>query len=102
MRVIKQIAVHCTAGSQQQKAADVVYFHTGPKSKGCYGWSAPGYHYIIEADGTIVRMLGRWLRFVKTKAVSIYRQPYRRTKSGVSKTVNGIETPLPYRKNNGS
>lgn len=54
MREIKQIAVHCTAGSQQQKATDVVYFHTGPKAKGCHGWSAPGYHYIIEADGTIV------------------------------------------------
>lgn len=54
MRKINNIVLHCTAGNQKQRAADVVYFHTGPKSKGCYGWSAPGYHYIVEADGTIV------------------------------------------------
>lgn len=54
MRKIKYIVVHCTAGSQKQKAKDVVYYHTGPKSKGCKGWSAPGYHYIVEPDGTIV------------------------------------------------
>lgn len=54
MRKIKYIVVHCTAGSQRQKAKDVVYYHTGPKSKGCKGWSAPGYHYIVEPDGTIV------------------------------------------------
>lgn len=54
MREIKYIAVHCTAGNQVQKARDVVYFHTGPATKGCKGWSAPGYHYIVEADGTVV------------------------------------------------
>lgn len=54
MRKIKYIVVHCTAGNQRQKAKDVVYFHTGPKSKGCKGWKAPGYHYIVEADGTVV------------------------------------------------
>lgn len=54
MRKIKYIVVHCTAGNQKQKASDVVYFHTGPKSKGCNGWKAPGYHYIVEADGTVV------------------------------------------------
>ena len=54
MRKIKYIVVHCTAGAQSQKAKDVVYYHTGPKTKGCLGWSAPGYHYIVEADGTIV------------------------------------------------
>ncbi len=54
MRKIKYIVVHCTAGNQKQKAKDVVYFHTGPKSKGCKGWNAPGYHYIVEADGTTV------------------------------------------------
>lgn len=54
MRTIKYIAVHCTAGNQRNKAADVVAFHTRPKAKGGLGWSRPGYHYIIEADGTIV------------------------------------------------
>ena len=54
MRVINKIVIHCTAGNQRQKAKDVVYFHTGPVAKGCKGWRAPGYHYIVEADGTIV------------------------------------------------
>lgn len=54
MRNIKYIAVHCTAGNQRNKAADIVSYHTRPKSKGGKGWSKPGYHYIIEPDGTIV------------------------------------------------
>lgn len=54
MRQIKYIAVHCTAGNQHNKAADIVDYHTRPKSKGGKGWSKPGYHYIIEADGTVV------------------------------------------------
>lgn len=49
MRKITHIVVHCTAGNQKQKAKDVVAYHQ--KS---LGWSAPGYHYIIEADGTVV------------------------------------------------
>lgn len=55
MRQIRYIVVHCTAGNQRQKAADVVAYHTGPKAKGCLGWSAPGYHYIVEADGHVER-----------------------------------------------
>jgi N-acetyl-anhydromuramyl-L-alanine amidase AmpD len=54
MRTINKIVVHCSAGNQKQKAADIVYYHTGPKSKNCLGWSAPGYHYIVEADGNTV------------------------------------------------
>lgn len=54
MRQIKYIAVHCTAGNQRNKAADIVAYHTRPKSEGGKGWSKPGYHYLIEADGTIV------------------------------------------------
>lgn len=54
MRNIKYIAVHCSAGNQRNKAADIVAYHTRPKEKGGKGWSKPGYHYIIEADGTIV------------------------------------------------
>lgn len=53
MREINKIVVHCTAGNQKQSAKDVVYYHTGPKAKGCLGWSAPGYHYIVEADGKV-------------------------------------------------
>lgn len=54
MRTIDKIIVHCTAGSQRNTAADVVAFHTRPKSKGGNGWRVAGYHYIIEADGRVV------------------------------------------------
>lgn len=54
MRQIKYIAVHCTAGSQRSKAADIVAYHTRPKSQGGLEWSKPGYHYIVESDGTVV------------------------------------------------
>lgn len=53
MREIDCIVVHCSAGSQRQSAADIVRFHTG-KGNGCLGWSAPGYHFIVEADGSVV------------------------------------------------
>lgn len=55
MRDIRYIMVHCTAGNQNAKASDVVAFHLRPTAKGGRGWKAPGYHYIIEADGSIVR-----------------------------------------------
>ena len=31
-------------------------YHTTPKPKG-NGWKVPGYHYIVEADGTIINTL---------------------------------------------
>lgn len=54
MRKIKYIAVHCSAGNQRNKASDIVAYHIRPKSEGGLGWSKPGYHYIVEADGTVV------------------------------------------------
>lgn len=54
MRQIKYIAVHCSAGNQNNKATDIVSYHTRPKSQGGLGWSKPGYHYIVEADGTVI------------------------------------------------
>ena len=52
MRSIKRIFVHCTAGSQRQKIADL---QAEFKRK---GWKNPGYHYVIQADGTITQLLG--------------------------------------------
>lgn len=56
MRTIDKIVVHCSAGSQKNTAADIVAFHTSPKPKG-NGWTTPGYHYFIEADGKIVNIV---------------------------------------------
>lgn len=52
MRAIKYIAVHCTAGSRRNTAREVVKYHTVT-----LGWKAPGYHYIVEADGNVVEAL---------------------------------------------
>lgn len=41
MRSIKRIFVHCTAGNQHQKIADL---QAEFKRK---GWKNPGYHYVI-------------------------------------------------------
>lgn len=47
MRHIEFIVLHCTAGPQNQKTEDILAFW---KKK---GWNHPGYHYEIDADGTI-------------------------------------------------
>ena len=44
--------MHCTAGSQRQTVADL---QAEFKRK---GWKNPGYHYVIQADGTVKQLLG--------------------------------------------
>lgn len=61
MRKIEKIIVHCSAGSQKNTAADIVSYHTRPVRLGGRGWSVPGYHYIIETDGTVVNSLDEQL-----------------------------------------
>lgn len=51
-RNIKYIVVHCSAGNQHNKAADILHYHLKVKK-----WSKPGYHYFIEEDGNIVQLL---------------------------------------------
>ena len=51
MGKIKYIAVHCTAGSQKSTVNDLLAEF---KRK---GWKAPGYHYVITADGKIHQLL---------------------------------------------
>ncbi len=51
MRKIKYIAVHCSASPQTVKIAEIKNVF---KSR---GWSKPGYHYIIEVNGNIVKLL---------------------------------------------
>ena len=50
-RNIKYIAVHCTAGSQRTTIPDL------PAALQSRGFKAPGYHYVISADGIIHQLL---------------------------------------------
>lgn len=54
MRYIDRIVVHCSASGQSAKAKDIVAYHLRPASLGGRGWRVAGYHYIVEADGTVV------------------------------------------------
>lgn len=45
-RKIKYIVIHCTAGAQSATVAEVQRVFASR------GWSRPGYHYLITADGT--------------------------------------------------
>lgn len=51
MRIIKYIAVHCTAGSQHTTIKELQQEF---KRK---GWKSPGYHHVVAADGTITQLL---------------------------------------------
>lgn len=60
MRNITLIVVHCTAGAQTQRSADIVRYHTLPRRRGGLGWSTPGYHYIVEPSGFIAQVVPDW------------------------------------------
>jgi N-acetylmuramoyl-L-alanine amidase len=51
MRNIKYIVVHCTATPADQKIENIKWYWREIKK-----WKAPGYHYIIKKDGTVVRL----------------------------------------------
>jgi len=51
-RPIKYIAIHCTA-SQQTATVQAIQRHW----KDTLGWKSPGYHLLIEKNGTIHRLL---------------------------------------------
>lgn len=51
MRGIKYIAVHCTAGSQKATVNDLLAEFERKR------WTAPGYHYVVTADGKIHQLL---------------------------------------------
>ena len=48
MREIKYIVLHCTATDQDAKTENIVKYW-----KNNLGWKNPGYHRLIEPDGTI-------------------------------------------------
>lgn len=47
MREIIYLVVHCTAGSQKETNAQLI------KGFRARGWKNNGYHYVIDADGTV-------------------------------------------------
>lgn len=47
MRKIRYLVVHCTASPQTQKVKDILNYW-----KVALGWKSPGYHVIVEPDGT--------------------------------------------------
>lgn len=51
-RPIEFIAIHCTGASQQQTVDSILRYWKEVK-----GWKSPGYHRLIEADGTIHNLL---------------------------------------------
>ena len=51
MREIKYIVVHCTATPQSTTIDSIKNYWRND-----LGWSNVGYHYIIQADGTIVQI----------------------------------------------
>lgn len=51
-RQIKYIAIHCTATQQSATVASIQKYW-----KDVLGWKSPGYHLLIESNGTIHRLL---------------------------------------------
>ena len=52
MRVINWIAIHCSATPQTTTVDSINSYW-----KRVLGWRAPGYHFIIKANGEIVQLL---------------------------------------------
>jgi len=52
MRKITHIVVHCSATAQNATVAAIQRYW-----KENLGWKSPGYHYIIEANGNIIKLL---------------------------------------------
>ena len=51
MRVIRHIVVHCTATSQTATVGAIQRYWREE-----LGWKSPGYHRIIQADGTVITL----------------------------------------------
>lgn len=49
-RKITHLVVHCTAGNQKESIKDLIH---GFRLR---GWKNPGYHYVVQADGTVVEL----------------------------------------------
>lgn len=52
MRAIKYIVLHCTAGPANQSTKEIQNYW-----KNSLGWKSPGYHHLINSDGTVDNIL---------------------------------------------
>ena len=52
MREIKYIVSHCTATPQNTSVESIISYW-----RNNLGWRNPGYHYIVTADGTVIKLL---------------------------------------------
>lgn len=50
MRAIRNLVIHCTATSQKTKVPAIQRFWK------TLGWQRPGYHLIINPDGSVIRL----------------------------------------------
>ena len=53
MRLIRGIVVHCTAASGDQPTQNILDYWRLRKK-----WNAPGYHWLVDAKGIAVRLMG--------------------------------------------
>ncbi len=62
MSLPKFIVIHCSANraDAQLTAEDIAAYHTRPKSKGGLGWQRPGYHFIIDREGSTYCAVQPW------------------------------------------
>lgn len=51
-RDIKYIVIHCSESSETQTVQGLIDYWKNEK-----GWYAPGYHYAVEKDGNVIRLL---------------------------------------------
>ena len=51
-RDIKHIVIHCSGSSETQTVKGLIDYWKNEK-----GWEKPGYHYAVERDGDVIKML---------------------------------------------
>lgn len=59
MAKLKYLVIHCTATPEGRVVtkADIIKWHTSPKSKGGNGWKQVGYSEMIGLDGVIIPLV---------------------------------------------
>lgn len=58
MKELKYLIIHCTATpkGRQVTKADILHWHTAPKSQGGFGWRRPGYTDLVDIHGQLINI----------------------------------------------